>query len=232
MPVMRLNSVVLPAPFGPMMALRSPAMMRSVTSRVACRPPKLLHKALSSRTGTAASFIGVSVLTRKPRLCEETPGPKRGPGALPLFAKLARREYAAVDRLRQELVLADSPELADVRVGLDHGVPELGLWIAEQLLLLDLLDVDVMHRVAHVVEAHRPADGVKLEALHGLDELLFTRPLSPLHLHCLVDKLRRGVVALRVVARHLAVFGAVSLHEGFVLRRLQCGAVLQRRDVA
>ncbi len=52
MPVIRLNKVVLPAPFGPMMALRSPGMMRSVTSRVACKPPKLLHKPLSSSAGT------------------------------------------------------------------------------------------------------------------------------------------------------------------------------------
>ncbi len=56
MPVMRLNSVVLPAPLGPIMALRSPGMMRSVTSRVACRPPKLLLSPLSSSAGTPPPF--------------------------------------------------------------------------------------------------------------------------------------------------------------------------------
>ena len=35
MPVIRLNSVVLPAPFGPMMALRSPGMILNVTPRTA-----------------------------------------------------------------------------------------------------------------------------------------------------------------------------------------------------
>ena len=35
MPVIRLNSVVLPAPFGPMIALRSPGMILNVTPRTA-----------------------------------------------------------------------------------------------------------------------------------------------------------------------------------------------------
>jgi len=34
-PVIRLNSVVLPAPFGPMIALRSPGMILNVTPRTA-----------------------------------------------------------------------------------------------------------------------------------------------------------------------------------------------------
>ena len=40
------------------------------------------------------------------------------------------------------------------------------------------------------------------------------------------------VVGLREVGRHLAVLLAILLHEGRVLRRVQRGAVLQRRDVA
>ena len=37
-PLMRLNSVVLPAPFGPMIALRSPGMIVSDTPRTARKP--------------------------------------------------------------------------------------------------------------------------------------------------------------------------------------------------
>ncbi|MGB2649342.1 MAG: hypothetical protein WBC86_17325, partial [Pseudolabrys sp.] len=48
-------------------------------------------------------------------------------------------------------------------VGLDDRVPELVLFIAEHLLLLDLLDVDVLDGVAHVVERHRPANRVELD---------------------------------------------------------------------
>src|ERR1700733_828230 len=50
-PLIRLNSVVLPAPFGPMIALRSPGMILSDTPFTARRPPKTLHRSLSSRTG-------------------------------------------------------------------------------------------------------------------------------------------------------------------------------------
>src|SRR5450759_932619 len=52
MPVITLNSVVLPAPFGPMIALRSPAMIWRVTSRTACKPSNLLPRPFNSRTGT------------------------------------------------------------------------------------------------------------------------------------------------------------------------------------
>ena len=48
----------------------------------------------------------------------------------------------------------------------------------------------------------------------------------------LVDHLRGRVVGLRVVGRHLAVLGAVGLHERRVLRRVERRAVLQRGDVA
>src|SRR5947207_1755926 len=84
------------------------------------------------------------------------------------FAIFARREVAAVDRLLEERLLAVGPELADVRIGLDHRVPELVLVVAEQLLLLDLLDVDVLDRVAHVVEADRAARRLDLERRHLL----------------------------------------------------------------
>src|SRR5499427_9565867 len=63
----------------------------------------------------------------------------------------ARPGLAIVDRMLEELARVIGPELADVGIGLDHGVDELAA------LLLDLADVDVADHVAVLVEAHRPA---------------------------------------------------------------------------
>src|SRR4051812_23410771 len=225
---MRLNSVVLPAPLGPMMALRSPGMTRSETSRVALSPPKLLARFFSSRTGTAASSTAL-----KPQLIGWRTGAGAfGPGVVALLAELTGREILAVNRLLQEGLLAVGPELADVRVGLDDGVPELFLVVAEHLLLLDFFDVDVLDRVTHLVHHQRPANRIELDALHGLDEGFRARPLAAGLLDGLVDPFGGRVVILRIIRRHLVVLGAVGFHEGFVLRRFQRRAVMQRRDVA
>src|SRR5207245_835698 len=50
-PVMRLNSVVLPVPFGPMISRRSPRMTESDTFFVAGKPPNRLLKCASSSAG-------------------------------------------------------------------------------------------------------------------------------------------------------------------------------------
>src|SRR5574341_1352317 len=123
-PVTTLNSVVLPAPFGPMMALRSPGRTLMLTSWTAWRPPKLLDRLLSSRTGS-----------RRP-VSSAMPEP-------PSLAVFAGRIVAAVDGLLQKLLLLVLPELAHVRVGLDHRVPELVLVVAVLLLLAHDPDVDV-----------------------------------------------------------------------------------------
>src|SRR5262249_1802356 len=133
MPVTRLNSVVLPAPFGPITALRSPDITARSTPRTARKPPKLLLKALSSRTGCIGlrrqrtedrgqigkSSVWLFSVLRRPK------------SVLRSLAIFARREVAAVDRLLEELVLAVGPELADRRIGLDHRVPQLVLVVAE-----------------------------------------------------------------------------------------------------
>ena len=49
--MIRLNSVVLPAPFGPMIRRRSPGITVSETSRVAGRPPKRLLRPVTSSAG-------------------------------------------------------------------------------------------------------------------------------------------------------------------------------------
>src|SRR5215467_1782072 len=164
-PVIKLNRVVLPAPFGPMMALRSPGMILSVTSRTARKPPKLFESARSSRTGSRP-FACASVFTSMslPIASEATGAPETEPRPMAaLVAEFAGREVAAVDRRLEELVFAELPELADVRISLDDGVPKLLLVVAEHLLLLDLLDVDVLHRIAHLVDGDGTAQRIQLQ---------------------------------------------------------------------
>src|ERR1041384_6864836 len=171
-PVIRLNSVVLPAPFGPRTALGSPVMILTVTPRTACRPPKLFDSPFNSRTGVWPLAV-VSALTFS-FLCVrgKRPGPRReAPVVAMLVAELAGRIIAAVDRRCQELGLLELAELIDVRIGLDDGVPELCVGIAEHLHLRDFLDVDVLHRVAHLVERDRSTRGVDLDRRQQLEEL-------------------------------------------------------------
>src|SRR5512134_2836948 len=184
-PVITLKSVVLPAPFGPMIALRSPGKIFRLTACTACRPPKLLESPFSSRTGDCP---------RLPFAIQQ----------LPSLAELARRIVAAVDGLLEEFLLLELVELAHVGVGLDHGVPQLVLVVAVLLLLSHHPDVDVVNRVPHLVEADRTARCLELDARQHLDELLGAGPLALGLLHHFVDHLRGRVVGLRVVGRHLA----------------------------
>ena len=57
-PEMTLKSVVLPAPFGPRIARRSPSATSSVTSDTACRPPKRRPTPRRRRVGSAFFFSG------------------------------------------------------------------------------------------------------------------------------------------------------------------------------
>ncbi len=77
-----------------------------------------------------------------------------------------------------------------------------------------------------------PRGASSLMPCHELDERLRPRPFAAGLLHRLVDPLRGGVVVFRIVGRHLAVLGAVGLHEGLVLRGIDRRAVVQRGDVA
>src|SRR6188768_316839 len=90
-------------------------------------------------------------------LCAGTWLPRSNQGfpRLALFAEPAGRKIARIKRLLEEGGLVVGPELADVGIGLDHGVPEFVFFIAEHLLLFDLLDVDVVHGGEPIVERHR-----------------------------------------------------------------------------
>src|SRR5215471_19962560 len=153
-----------------MIALRSPGVILNVTAHTAWRPPKLFDSPFHSRTGVYPSHFGI-----RPR-----PVPV-------LLAVLAGWIVAAIDRRRQELGLLELAELAHVRIGLDDRVPQLGIRIAKHLLLLDLLDVDVLHRIAHVVEADRPTQRIELHRRQLLDELLGAGELAVAPLDDLID---------------------------------------------
>src|SRR5215471_16392186 len=112
-PVIKLNSVVLPAPFGPMIALRWPGMTVSVTPRTAASPPKLLERPRNSRAGQPPSAF-TSLPPRRSHV--KRPGRRGRPGRQALIAEFAGREVATVDRRLEELVLVELPELGDVRI--------------------------------------------------------------------------------------------------------------------
>src|SRR2546427_10615747 len=62
-PEMTLNRVVLPAPFGPRMARRSPALTTRGTSATARRPPNRRPTPLNWRIGAAETIRGGVLLT-------------------------------------------------------------------------------------------------------------------------------------------------------------------------
>src|SRR5438046_8078119 len=70
------------------------------------------------------------------------------------LAVLARRPGPRVRRLFEELVLGRGPELTDVLDGVDHGV------LQAPVLAFDATDVDVVDRLAVLVEPHRPTGRV------------------------------------------------------------------------
>src|SRR5262245_2875438 len=60
-PQITLNRVVLPAPFGPRIARRSPSATSRSTSRTAWRPPNRRPTPRKRRAGSACSAAGASV---------------------------------------------------------------------------------------------------------------------------------------------------------------------------
>src|SRR5262249_2180490 len=184
-------------------------------SCTARRPPNRLPSPRSSSAGSRPLGAQLSMPAYLPD--RNRAGFGRPPIVTALFAELAWWEIAAVNRLLEELGLAELSKLADIRIGLDHGVPELLLVVAEHLLLLDLFDVDVLHGVASVIENNGSTQRIELHGAQLLDEFRAARPLAVVLFHDLMDHLCRRVVGLRIVGCYLAVFGAVFLHEFLVL---------------
>src|SRR5262249_18289093 len=123
-PATRLNSVVLPAPFGPMSARRSPGRTASSTPSTARSPPNALET--RSRRSANGSLRAASLT-----------GPARG-------------VVAAVQRTLHVLVGLVLPELADRRVRGDHRV----LQPATDALHLANVDVlDRVAEIVHLQRA-------------------------------------------------------------------------------
>src|SRR5712691_10251605 len=206
-PEMRLNSVVLPAPFGPMRARRSPGRTASDTSPTACSPPKYLE--------TPSSWSAKSWLRE----------------GLPL-AVLARWVVACVKRHLQELVGVVLPELAHGRVGDDHAVLELAAR-ALHLPHVDVLD-GIAPAVDHHGTAR---EILQLDLLEGGQEGLAVLDLAIDRLDGLHDPAGIGVTGLAVVGGHLAHLGLEGPGELLVggiveSRRVVEGGVHPERLVA
>src|SRR5712691_7224151 len=165
-PEMRLNSVVFPAPFGPMRARRSPGRTASDTPPTACSPPKNLETPSSSRAKSGVS------------------------GALPL-AVLAWGVVPRVERLPQELLRIVLPELAHGRVGDDHAVLELAAH-ALHLAHVDVLD-GIPPAVDHDGAAR---EVLQLDLPEGGQERLAVLDLAVDGLDGLHDPARIGVAGL------------------------------------
>src|SRR2546430_10158045 len=143
------------------------------------------------------------------------------------LAVLARRPGPRVRRLLEELVLGRGPELADVLDGVDHGV------LQAPVLAFDATDVDVVDRLAVLVEADRPAGRVgATDPAHGPDEPGGGLDLAAHLLESLLEEEAGRVGADRVVGRLPAERLAVGPDEAAVRRRVEGGAVVDGRDDA
>src|SRR5437868_7595259 len=124
--------------------------------------PKISEKPADRRNSRPPNVTLLTVSTSQKFIAAGVPACGRGErghcvhSALVLVPLgLERRVVAGIDRLRQELLLVVSPELADVVIGLHGLVPELetvfGAFLAE------LANVKIADDVAEVIEFHRPA---------------------------------------------------------------------------
>src|SRR3954464_12617886 len=181
-PEMTLNSVVLPAPFGPRMARLSPCATSRSTPATASRPPKRRPTPRKRRLGAAPPVTAASVNLLPDDLRDDL---LALPRKLPLRA---RGEVAARRRrLRREGAAEGLVHVGDLADGLDGQLPTLQV---------ELLVVHVRHRVAVLVELDRPVRRVQHHLREGGLQLLLTTRDVPAHGLEALDQ-REGV---RVVA--------------------------------
>src|SRR3954466_10365648 len=148
-PEITLKSVVLPAPFGPSIARRSPYATSRSTSRTAWRPPNRRPIPRRRRIGSACSGAAASVtraLGGDLRVLR-MPDPRQAP-------LHARREVAAGRRrLAREGAAERLVDTGDVANRLDRQLAALGI---------ELLVVDRDDRLTVRVEVDRPVRGREL----------------------------------------------------------------------
>src|SRR5947207_2067937 len=182
-PEIALNRVVLPAPFGPMMARRSPDLTESVTPSTA--------RNASNATTTLSSWRAGSDTAA----ADELSGFRAS--ALPDALELAR-----IGRLFHVDFGVVFPELRDVRVSLSRHVPVFAIVAFD-----DLANLDVVDRIAIRIEldglAQRRIVELGLEdrvdqgrAVVGLAAELLDRAGDPHHARVHREAVERGDLAV------------------------------------
>src|SRR3954453_15870501 len=130
----------------------SPKISEKPADRRNSRPPKVTLLTVSTNQKVIAAGIPACGRGERRALWSRS----QRPHSVPLL--LQRRVVARIDRLRQELLLVVSPELAHVVIGLHRLVPELEPVL--RALFAELADVEVADDVAKVIELHDTARGV------------------------------------------------------------------------
>src|SRR3954452_14797059 len=190
-PEMTLKSVVLPAPFGPRMARRSPYATSKSTSRTASRPPKRRPIPRRRRIGSAASAGAASVNDALARDLRDLRVADPRQASLHAAREVAaRRRGLARERAAERLV-----DARDVTLRLDGELPALRV---------ELLVVDRDDRLAVLVELDRAVRGAQDDLADGLLELLLAaREIALDRLQALDQAPRVDEVAERERARRL-----------------------------
>src|SRR6185312_5366539 len=128
-------------------------------------PPKVMLLTVSTSQKLMPCFRALKTCGTADARCERPPPSPA--------LRFQRRIVARIDRLRQELLLVVSPELAHVMVGLDGLVDVLSVG------LLDTADVEVADDIAEVVELDRAARRVlEIDRTHRLDHRILVVGLA------------------------------------------------------
>src|SRR4249920_246693 len=151
---------------------------------------------------------------------------KRCPPALLL---LERRVVARIDRLRQELLLVVSPELADVVVGLHGFVPEAQTVLGA--LFAQLPDVEVANHVAKMIELDRAAWRVsQVDRPHRCHQLGLVAGVAVERLEAGFNHLAVNVEQAGILARNGIEILQHSLDEAMVAVALKIERVWDAAD--
>src|SRR5260370_8196479 len=209
-PAMALNSVVLPAPLGPMMARRWPRGTDRLTPSTARSASKATTASVSVRIGSGTNTIpsGISgeVDTGSPsgkainysRDAAIEPRPEIGDGS----GLLDALEVARIGRLLQVGLRIVFPELRDVRIGGDRHVPEFAVGAFH-----DLADIDVVDWIAVGIELDGLPErrAIEFGLQYGVDEGFAVFHLATHLLQRCVDPHHAGIHRETVERRDLAV---------------------------
>src|SRR2546425_8227859 len=184
-PQMTLKSVVLPAPFGPRMARRSPGATSRSTSRTAWSPPNRRPTPRKRRAGSACSAACASVKRLLEDLARDLAVLHDVDPALPPRLRLHAPRLRAARRGIRGLEQA-AERLVDVRDERDHDRPHRPVRVLDQLKLVLVLDrlapgVELEHASARHLETrldaarHRRVE-LRAECAVGLGQALDQPP--------------------------------------------------------